>query len=140
MANFQYRKNMNGSNATPATMIVPIGDSQTLVVGDAVVLSSGKAVKAGNGTGRVLGIMAEDVTTGAGSTSTAKIEVVTPSQVWEATASADATTYVLGGRAFDLTSAQLVNVADTTGGSLQILELNDSTTNIFVQFTACDLA
>lgn len=140
MANFQYRKNMNGSNATPATMVVPIGDSQTLVVGDAVVLSSGKAVKAGNGTGRVLGIMAEDVTTGVSSTSTAKIEVVTPSQVWEATASADATTYVLGGRAFDLNAAQAVNVADTTGGCIQILELNDSTTNIFVQFTACELA
>jgi hypothetical protein len=70
-----------------------------------------------------------------------KVQLAMPTQVWRATASADATSYVLDGTAsYDLTSAQLVNVADTTGGSLQIVALGDSNTDVYIQFASCFFA
>ena len=141
MGNFTFKKDLSGAEATPAWQYVPIADSQTLVVGDVVVLSSGKAAKAGNGTGRVLGVMAEDITTGSSAGGPlAKIWVTNPNQIWRGTASADASSHVLAARTYDLTSAQLVNVSDTTGGCLQIVSLVDGvTTSVDVVFTANEL-
>lgn len=139
MPNFVFRQNMNGTNATPAKVKLPVAASQTLVMGDAVVLSSGQLVKASTSFGRCAGIMAEDSTNATAGT-LLEVFVTTPSQVWEATASADATNYVLQSRTYDLNSSQVVNVADTTGGSIQILKLGSSTTKVYIQFTANELA
>lgn len=141
MANFEFNSNLNGSNMPPAIILLPVADSQTLKRGDAVILSSNKIQKGSTTFGSCIGIMAEDITTGASAGGPmAEVFVVTPSQLWQATASADATSYVLGAATFDLTSAQLVNVADTTGGCIQIVALDGSTTTILVRFDVCELA
>jgi hypothetical protein len=141
MANFSYVRDNDGNNMPPNIIELPVADSQTLVVGDAVVLSSNKIAKGSTTFGSCVGIMAEAVTTGSSAGGPlAKVYVAKPSQIWRATASADATSYVLGAATFDLTSAQLVNVADTTGGCIQIVALNDSTTDILIRFDVCELA
>lgn len=141
MANFEYVKNLNGSNMPPAIIQLPVADSQTLVRGDAVVLSSNKIQKGSTSFGSCIGIMAEDITTGSSAGGPlADVYVVTPSQLWRATASGDATSHVLGAATYDLNSSQVVNVSDTSGGSIQIVALKDSTTDILVRFDVCDLA
>lgn len=135
--NFKFAFNLGGGNLTPARHKLPVAATQTLVRGDALVMSSGRVAKAGAASGVVVGIMAQDSDGAAGGT-LVEVDIVTPEQVWEATATADATAVVLNGTlTYDLTAAQLVDVADTTGGSLTIVGLKDSVTNIFVQFTAC---
>lgn len=139
MPNFVFRYNMDGSNNPPALTELPVATAQTLVIGDAVVLSSGQLVKASTTFGSCAGVMAEDSTTQAAGTMV-KVYVPTPSQVWEATASADATSHVLVAATYDLNSSQVVNVADTTGGSIQIVKLGSAVTKVYVQFTVCDFA
>lgn len=134
---FKFVRNMDGTNAVPAITTVPVAATQTLVVGDVVALSSGKAAKAvGGGIGRVLGIMAEDSTSAAEGTMV-RIYVVTPSQEWRGVASADASALTLGTRTYDLSSSLTVDVADTTGGCIQINRVGTSNTDVYVQFTAC---
>jgi len=141
MPNFVFAFDLSGGNYAPAVYELPVADSQTLVVGDAVVLSSGKLAKASTTFGSCVGVMAEAITTGSSAGGPlAKVYIVTPGQVWIATASADATTHVLAAATYDLNSSQVVNVADTTGGSIQILKLGTSTTQVYIQFTVCALA
>lgn len=141
MANFEYVKNLNGSNMPPAIIQLPVADSQTLVRGDAVVLSSNKIQKGSTSFGSCIGIMAEDITTGSSAGGPlADVYVVTPAQLWRATASGDATSHVLGVATYDLNSSQVVNVSDTSGGCIQIVGLKDSTTDILVRFDVCELA
>ena len=136
--NFVFIRNMDGSNNPPAIAYVPVAASQTLVVGDAVQLSSGQIIKGNNGFGSCTGVMAQASTTQAANTLVA-VFVTKKSQLWNAVASADATNYILVSNAYDLTSGQTVNVADTTGGSIQIFSLYGSTTSILIQFTVNDL-
>jgi hypothetical protein len=141
MANFDFVKNLSGANVAPTIMQLPVADSQTLKMGDAVVLSSNKIQKASTSFGECIGIMAEDITTGSSAGGPlADVWIVTPSQLWRATASADATSHVLGVATYDLNSSQVVNVADTTGGCIQIVALNDSPTDILIRFDVCALA
>ena len=137
MAKFEFHQNMGGSGAPPVVLELPVAASQALLLGDAVVLSSGQVAKAGDGTGRLLGIMAQNSASQAAGT-LVEVYAARPEHVWRATASADASALVLnGGRAFDLTATtQTINIADTTGGCVQILALNGSTTAILVNFTA----
>lgn len=139
MPNFVFRQNVDGTNNPPSIMKLPVAASQTLVIGDAVVLSSGQLAKGSTTFGRCTGVMAEASTNAAAGT-LLEVYITTPSQIWEATASADATSHVLAARTYDLNSSQVVNVADTTGGSIQIVKLGTSTTKVYIQFTACDLA
>ena len=53
-------------------------------------------------------------------------------------ASADATAHVLAARTYDLTTGGVLNVADTTGGCLEIVELDGSTTAVLAAFTATE--
>lgn len=141
MKNFRYVRDLDGNNMPPNVIEVPVADSQTLVEGDVVLLSSGKIVKGSTTFGACLGVMAEDITTGGSAGGPlAKVYVAKPSQLWQATASADATSHVLGVATYDLNSSQLVNVADTSGGSIQIVSLEGSTTNILIRFDVCELA
>lgn len=136
---FKFLYNLNGTNMSPETVMVPVAATQTLVVGDAVVLSSGKAAKGGGAFGRCLGVMAQDSTTQAAGT-LVKIYVTTPSQVWRAVAASSATSGVLGSRTYDLNSSLQVDPADTTGGSIQILKTDASATDVHILFTANELA
>jgi hypothetical protein len=135
---FEFAYNLDGSNASPIIKKFPIAASQTLKIGDPVVIASNQVTKGGNGFGRCLGVMAEAVTTPAANTMVA-VYVAQPGQVWRAKASADATTYVLGSRAFDLDSNLKVNVADTTGGCMEIVELGATNTDVNVIFAATEL-
>lgn len=139
--NFTFVRDNDGVNQSPNIIELPVADSQTLVMGDAVILSSNKIQKGSTTFGSCVGIMAEDATTGASAGGPLfKVWVAKPSQIWRATASADATSHVLGVATYDLTSAQLVNPADTTGGCIQIVALDGSTTKILVRFDVCELA
>ena len=132
-----FREDFSGGNMPPAISKFPVAATQTLIVGDIVVLSSGQVAKGGNGTGRVLGVMAQISTTASAGT-LVDVYVARPNQLWQMVASADATSHVLAARTYDLTSAQLVNVADTTGGCLIIKSLLATTTSVLVAFTATE--
>lgn len=136
--NFRFKRSLAGGNFPPVTMELEVAATQTLVVGDAVVMSSGQVAKAGDGSGVVVGVMAQDSASQAAGT-LVEVEIAMPWHVWEAVASAAATAVVLNGtHTYDLTSAQLVNIADTTGGSLAIIGIDpDDSTLIEVQFTDC---
>lgn len=137
-AEFAY--SVIAGNDVPVVAQFPVAASQTLSVGDVVVLSSGKVAAAGNGTGRVLGVMAQASSSAAAGTMVS-VYVSRPGLVWKMTASADATSHVLTStRTYDLTSTQLVNVADTTGGCLWPVALGSTTTSVFVIFTAHEMA
>lgn len=138
MGNFAFAYNLEGGNQVPVVKKFPVATTQTLVRGDAVVLSSGQVAKASTTFGRCLGVMAQD-SDGADAGTMVEVYVAQPNHVWKATASADATNHVLAARTYDLNSSQVVNVADTDGGCIQIVELAGSTTAIHVQFTACEL-
>lgn len=136
---FVFDHNLDGSNNLPARAKFPVAASQTLVPGDAVVLSSGQLVKASTSCGSVSGVMVGSSTNAAANT-LIEIFVVKKSQVWRAQTDADATNYVLKSQTQDLNSSQQLVVADTTGGSLQILGLGATTTDVFCNFCVCDFA
>lgn len=136
MSAWVFSHNLDGSNMPPARAMLPIAASQTLSVGAPLILSSGKLTDASAGTaGRVVAVLAEDIAAPAAGT-LVDVYIVTPSQVWKATASADATTHVLAAHTYDLTTSAVINVADTTGGCITIVGLQDgSTTEVFASFT-----
>jgi len=136
--NFEFAYSLAGGNFPPVIRKLPVAASQTLVVGDALIMSSGQVTKGGAAIGEVVGIAAQDSASAAAGT-LIEVEIVMPHQVWRATATADATSVVRNGtETYDLTSAQLVDVADTTGGSLQIIDIDPVTnTAIYVQFMSC---
>jgi len=70
----------------------------------------------------------------------ARVYVSQPGQVWRATASADATSFVLGARTHDLGTGQVVATGDTTGGCIEIVGLGKTVTDVYVVFTAHELA
>lgn len=82
--------------------------------------------------------MAEDSDNQAAGTPV-KVYIPLPHHVWRATASADATSHVLAARSYDLTTGSVINVADTTGGCIQIVGLQPgSVTAVFAVFTATE--
>jgi len=137
---FSFARNFNGENSVPSVHELPVAATQTFIIGDALVLVSGKVTKAGAAFGRCLGIAAQNSTAQATDT-LVKFYPSQAGQVWRATATADATAALRASRTYDIAvTTQLVDVADTTGGCIYILELNSSTTDIFVMFTAHELA
>ena len=121
---FEFAYSLVGGNYPPVKRKYPVAASQTLVVGDALAFSSGQLVKAGDGS--VIAAICAQVATTLAAGTLIEVEVVQRSHVWKAVASADATTYVLNGTsAYDLTAAQLVNLADTTGGGIRIIAQPD---------------
>lgn len=138
MANFEFAYSLAGGNFPPVLRKLPVAASQTIAKGDALIMSSGKVAKGGAAIGEVVGVAAQ-ASDGAAAGTLIEVEIAMPWQVWRATASADATSVVLNGtETYDLTSAQVVDVADTTGGSLQIVDIDASVnTAIYVQFMSC---
>lgn len=134
---YEFAQSLNGENSVPAIAEFPVAATQTLKVGDPVKLSSGQVVKGGDGFGRALGVMAQDAASLTAGTKV-KVYVAQTNQVWKATASADATSHVLVARTYDLNASVAVNVADTTGGCIQIVRLGGSVTEVYVAFTATE--
>lgn len=140
MGNFDFAYSLiDGGNTPPATIMAPVATTQTLVVGDLVVLSSGQVAKASASITSVFGVMAEASTTQTAGT-LVKVYPIMPGQVWRATADAAATSHVLAAFAYDINSNQTVDVGDNSGGCIVILKLGDATTDVYVMFTATDLA
>jgi DNA-binding beta-propeller fold protein YncE len=136
MANFEFAYSLAGGNLPPVVRKLKVAASQDLKYGDAVNMSSSQLVKAGNGTGRPVGIMAQDAAELAANT-LVEVHIIMPWHVWRATASADATSNVLNGeRGYDLSdTTQTVNLADTSGGSVQIIDIDaDTNTSVYIQF------
>lgn len=139
--NFEFAYDMSGNNRAPVRMKLPVAATQTIVAGDALVWSSGKLAKAGATFGSVVAVAAQN-SDGAAAGTLIEVEIPMPWQVWRATASADATSNVNDGTAtYDLTSAQVVNLADTTGGSIQIVDTDpNDNTRVYIQFAVCYFA
>lgn len=131
---FDFAYMLNGSQGVPAIHPFPVAASQTLVVGDLVVLSSSQIVKASASVVAALGVMAQ-VSTSAAANTMLKVYPILPGQVWRATADADATSHVLAAAVYDINSDMTVDVGDNTNGSIMIIKLGASTTAVYVTFT-----
>lgn len=136
--NFEFAYSLGGGNFPPVIRKLPVAATQTIVVGDLLVMSSGKVAKGGTGVGEIVGVAAEASASQAAGT-LIEVELAMPWQVWRATATADATSVVRDGtETYDINSSQVVDVADTTGGSLQIIDIDAAVnTAIFIQFMSC---
>lgn len=140
--NFEFAYDLSGNNTPPAIRRLPVAATQTIAIGDALVLSSGRVARADTAVGEVVGVAAQDAD-GLAQGTLIEVQVAMPWHAWRAVATADATSVVRDGtETYDLqTSTQLVNVADTTGGSLQIIDIDpDVNTEIYVRFTKCYFA
>lgn len=136
--NAEFAYSLGGGNQPPVTMKLPVAATQTIVVGDVLVMSSGRLAKGGAAIGEIAAV-AEQASDGAAAGTLIEVSIPMPWHVWRMVATADATSYVLDGtETYDLNSSQQVNVADTTGGSLQIIALDPaSNTKVYVQFMSC---
>ena len=139
MGKFEYAYSLQGNNETPVVTKYPVAASQTLVIGDLVVLSSGKLAKAGDTLVDPVGVMMQDSTDAAAGTMV-EVAVITPTQVWKATADAAATAAVLAGGKYDINATtQTVDIGDSSNGCILIHKLGASTTEVYVSFTECML-
>lgn len=139
MGNFEFKKSLLGGNEVPAVKKLPVAGSQTLVVGDLVVLSSGQVAKASASVATVLGVMAQDSASATAGT-LVDVYICQPGQVWKAVADADASSDVLAGKTYDINTNQTIDIADSSNGCIQILETVDSNTDVRVVFTSFELA
>jgi len=138
MGNFEYAYTLTGSDGVPAVHDFPVAASQTLKVGDLVELSSGQVIKSTGSAAAPLGVMAQDSTSAAAGT-LVRVYPIVPGQVWRAGASAAASSAVLGSRKYDITSAQKIDIADSTNGSILIVKLGKTTSDVYITFTRCAL-
>ncbi len=138
MGSFEYAYTLAGGDGVPAVHDFPVAASQTLKAGDLVELSSGHVIKSTGSAASPLGVMAQD-SAGADSGARVRVYPILPGQVWRAAASADASNAVLGSRKYDITSAQQVDVADSTNGSILIVKIGRALTEVYVTFTRCAL-
>lgn len=136
MGNFEFAYTLVGGNEPPAVEKFPVAATQTLAIGDLVVLNSGKVTKAGTSLADPLGVMME-ASDGAAAGTMVEVAVILPGQVYKATADADATAAVLAGGKYDLNSNQTVDIGDSSNGCVLIHKLGDSTTEVYVSFTEC---
>lgn len=136
---WEFVYDASGRNSVPGKGFFPVAASQTLKVGDVVNLSSGRVAKAGDGTGRIVGVMTQDSTNATAGT-LVEVAIAQPYFVYKGKSSADASALVLNGtRTYDLNASQQLNTADTTGGSLAIVGLQPGggNTDVQVVFTQC---
>lgn len=138
MGNFEYAYTLTGGDGVPAVHDFPVAASQTLKVGDLVELSSGQVIKSTGSAASPLGVMAQD-SAGANAGTLVRVAPIVPGQVWRAGASADASSAMLGSRKYDITSAQKVDLSDSTGGSILIVKVGRASSDVYVTFTRCAL-
>ena len=116
---FEFAYSLDGS--TPVVRDFPVNGTGTFSVGDLVVLSSGKLVKAANTVSTVAAVMQEGRTTGSDG-DLMKAAILTSSQVWRC--SMDAATYSasIGDRTQDIANSRWLYANDATNGSLALVE------------------
>lgn len=135
---FEFASALASNDITPALRDYPVAASQSLREGDAVRLVSGQVTKGGDGFGRALGVMAQDSINAAAGTRV-RVRIGLTFQIWRAKASADASALVNNGtRTYDLNASQQVNIADTTGGCIQIVGIGPTNTDVYVAFTSTE--
>lgn len=132
---FEFAYTLDGHNIPPAIITAPVAASQTLVNGDLVVISSGQIAKASASVAAPFGVMAQDSSSAAAGTLVRVFPIVPHTQVWKAKASAAATSAVLGAIVYDITAAQLVDIADAVNGSISIIALGRTTTDVDIVFS-----
>ena len=107
--------------ATPSTEEIPVTVGETYVLGEAIVLTDGKATKA-SGTAAPLYISAATMT---GEEGKMLLCVrVLPDQTWEALLTADGAALAVGDKV--TISADGIGVTATTGGAAEIVQIVDA--------------
>lgn len=137
MAAFEFAFTLGaGNHMPPALWKLPVAASQDIEVGDALAISSGQLVVATGGT--VIAAIAQEKSDNQAAGTLIQVYIPQPYHVWRAVASADASSNILDGTdTYDLGTAQVVNLSDTTGGGFRIIEGYDADDNtlIHVQIT-----
>lgn len=134
MGHFEFAYSLNGGDFPPAVHDFPVAATQTLKAGDLVVLASGQVTKASASVSAPLGVMAHD-SNGATAGTAVRVYPILPGQVWRGKASASAAAVILGARTYDITAGQAVDVADSANGSILIVKLGATNTDVYVTFT-----
>lgn len=119
-----YIKSLDATQ--PNEVMLKIAASQTIVAGDLLVISSGKGAKAGAAATAVFGIAEKDITTGGSVTDADEIPVTVlndRSVIRVAYTGTALTSAGLWGTAYDITAAQVLDTADTTGGFLIAVDM-----------------
>jgi hypothetical protein len=126
-----YKGSLDGTQ--PILKRVAVGANQTIKKGYLLALSSGKAVIAASGAadGTILGVAAQDITTGASPTAADVIKVdVNPNSIYEFRYAGTTKTSLNDadlGATFDLgANAYTVNLDDTTGAYLHVVGYNNT--------------
>lgn len=135
--NFRYSYSLGGTTSTqPVRLVLPVAASQTIVVGDALTINGDGQLAKATAADSIDAVAYEDSASQAQGT-LVEVEIVQSHQVWQAVASADASGSVRDGTdTYDITSAQVVNLADTTGGGIRIIDIDaDDNTLIDVQIS-----
>lgn len=134
--NYTFLRMINGTQGHPGVISVPVAATQTITVGNLLVLSSNKVALGSASVAAPFAIAAEDSASAAAGT-LIRVYPILPGQVWRATADASATSSILAGGTFDINNdaGQTVDIGDTSGGAIFILATRDSSTDVEILFT-----
>lgn len=127
-AKVTYIKSLD--NTQPMLASIPVAASQTIVAGDLLVMASGKISKAGAAATGVFGVAQGAITTGGSPTAADVIPVLIINEKSVLEIGYTGTALVQAGlfnTAYDITAAQVLDTADTTGGFLLAVELPNTT-------------
>ena len=131
MAKWTYAGSLYSPGRVPSVIDMPVAATQTLVVGDLVVFSSGQVAKAGDALASLVGICYEDSASQTAGT-LIKIVVLLPGDIIRGTADADASAILWGGNKYDLNATtQTLDVGDSSNGCLQVIRIGTSTTDVY---------
>lgn len=127
-----YAYSLSGTNTdTPVVRDMTVTTSQTIEVGDLVITASGLVSIAGDAAALIVGIAYEACTSAAAGTQI-KVALLEAHHVIKGTADADATALVYGATTVDINATtQTLDVADTSAGCLQVVELGSSNTVVY---------
>lgn len=145
MGYFQFHNRASGAGVPTARKIL-VNDSQTLVVGDLLIVSSGKASKAAEAVSddTILGIATSNITTTTATTSDF-IEYIPifPDMLFRVTYTGSSKTSLaatdLQATAFDITTAHKLDLDDTTGGIMYVEDYNNNDKMAVVRFVPAKL-
>lgn len=133
---FQYFYSLGGYTSTqPIRLRLPVAATQDIVVGDALTIDgSGELAKAG--VSDSIDAIAYEASASQAQGTLIEVEIVQRHHVWLAVASADATGKSRDGKdTYDITAAQVIDIAATTG-AIRIIGIDDAdNTLVHVQIT-----
>jgi hypothetical protein len=139
----KYQKSLDYSQ--PNEIKVKINASQTIIAGDLIFISSGKGSKATAASTAIIGIALEAITTGAEVTDADEISVLMINSKsvirldYAGVTKTSLTSADMWITAFDITSAQKVNLDDTTGGQCLVVGYDNTNETVDVIIKASAL-